>query len=107
MTADVMNIKRIFGENLKHYRKKIGLTQEELAEKVGVGTVHLGNIETGKKFVSAELLEALSSELKVSPSALFYTPESTSYGDNFLDKLDSIVNEHHEKLKKDIRDMAK
>ncbi|MBP8081647.1 MAG: helix-turn-helix transcriptional regulator [Spirochaetes bacterium] len=102
-----MNIKRIFGENLKHYRKKLGLTQEELAEKVGVGTVHLGNIETGKKFVSAELLESLSVELKVSPSALFYTPKSNSYGDNFLDKLDSIVNEHHEKLKKDIRDMAK
>lgn len=102
-----MNIKRIFGENLRHYRKKKGLTQEQLAEKLEIGTVHLGNIETGKKFISAHLLELISEELEVPPSSLFYSPENHYYGDSFLDKLDSIVNEYNQLIKKKIRDITK
>lgn len=102
-----MNVKKIFGENLRYYRKKAGLTQEEFAEKIGVGSVHIGNLEVGKKFVSADMLETISAALNVSPSALFYSPDVISEGDNFLDKIDSILNDHVAAMRKEIREIAK
>ena len=38
-----------FGENLKRIRKSRGLTQAELAEKIGVTQACIGKYETGKR----------------------------------------------------------
>lgn len=73
---EIMDIKKIFGDNLKKYRKSLGLTQEELAERVDVSPKHLSNIEMGTKFISAELLENLCKELDVPAHLLFYNKET-------------------------------
>ncbi|MEE1182454.1 MAG: helix-turn-helix transcriptional regulator [Treponema sp.] len=52
-----INVKKIFGENVRNYRRKQNLTQEKLAELIDVSPKHLGVIERGDAFVSAELLE--------------------------------------------------
>lgn len=49
---DETNIRKIFGENVKFYRKKQGLSQEQLAELLEISTNHLSVIETGTKFVT-------------------------------------------------------
>lgn len=36
-----------FSKGISYYRKKLGYSQEELAEKIGIGYKHLGNIERG------------------------------------------------------------
>jgi transcriptional regulator with XRE-family HTH domain len=98
-----MNVKKIFGENLKYYRKQKDLTQEEFAELIGIGVAHVGNLERGEKFISAELLEEISKKLEVSPSNLFYSPEFDLIGNNGLDKIDKIISNHLTAIKKEIR----
>ena len=60
-----MDIKKIFGENLKKYRKLKKFTQEKLSEKIDISPKHLSLVENGAAFVSAEVIERLSDVLKV------------------------------------------
>ena len=66
-----MDIKKSFGKKIKEKRLALGLTQEELAEKIGISAKSLSQIELGNNFVSAENLEAISLALNVSPKSLF------------------------------------
>ena len=61
---------RDLGENIKKYRKIRGLTQEKLAEALGMEIKSLSLIETGNCFVSSKTLAKLSEVLQVSPSNL-------------------------------------
>jgi len=99
-----MNIKGIFGENLRTVRKKKGLTQEQFAEVLGTSLNHIANMERGEKFVSAELLETICETLKVSPSALFYSPELVSIDNSVLSKIDKIIDEQCKMTRKLIHD---
>ncbi len=53
------------GKRIRRFRKKVGLTQEELAEKVHVSTTHVGLVETGKRRVSLKTLQRVASALDV------------------------------------------
>ena len=88
-----MELKKIFGNNLHSYRKLRGLSQEQLAEKLNISVKHLSTLETGKVFASAELIEKFATELKVSISSLFYTPEEKSLDESDFSKIDSILEE--------------
>ena len=59
------------GRELKNFRKEIGYTQEELAEKVGVHATYIGKIEGGKSNPSTVMLFKLSRALKIKLSNLF------------------------------------
>ena len=90
-------IKAVLGANIKHYRKKLHLSQEQLAEKLDITPKHLSTIETGSTFVSAELLEKFSRQLLVSASALFYSVDETSADDSLFCKIDQIIDKEYEK----------
>jgi transcriptional regulator with XRE-family HTH domain len=98
-----MGIKSVFGTNLKYYRKKMNLSQEELSEQVGITPKHLSTIETGATFVSADLLERLAKRLKVSASALFYTVNEKSTDDSTLTTIDKIVDQEFQKTAEAIK----
>ena len=66
-----MDIKKQFGKNVKDARLKLKLTQEQLAEKIGISAKSLSQIELGNNFVSAENLEAICNALKIYPKKLF------------------------------------
>ncbi len=66
-----MNIKENFGKKVKEYRIKLSLTQEELAEKIGISAKSLSQIELGNNFVSAETLDAICNALNVQPKNMF------------------------------------
>lgn len=51
------------GEKLRRLRKAQGLTQGELAEKVGVGINTIVRYETGKNSPKVEILELITKEL--------------------------------------------
>jgi transcriptional regulator with XRE-family HTH domain len=86
-----MSIKAILGANIKYYRKKQRLSQEQLSEKLEISPKHLSTIETGATFISAELLEKLTQTLQISASALFYDVEETASDDTLLSLIDQIV----------------
>ncbi len=60
------------GFNIAYYRKKKGLTQEELAEMVGISRSHLSTIEAPNivKAFSIELLFDIANSLEIDPFKL-------------------------------------
>ena len=65
------NIREILAQNLKENRKKLGITQPELAERAGLSTHYLAMIEIAQKFPSAEVLDKLAVSLGINPNELF------------------------------------
>jgi len=67
-------IKEVLALNLKLNRLKLGLTQENLAEKAQISTHYLAMVELARKFPSAVMLERLAAALEIEPHELFYMP---------------------------------
>lgn len=55
----------IIGKRLKEARKKKGLTQEQLVEKMGVSIAYLSKVETGKIHINLERLSEICGILGV------------------------------------------
>ncbi len=60
-----------FGQRLKILRKEQGMTQEDLAFKVGVDRSYMGFIERGEKNVTLKRLVDIAKAFRVSLSELF------------------------------------
>lgn len=73
--------KKAFGKKVKEYRTKLFLTQEELAEKIGISAKSLSQIELGNNFVSAETLEAMCNALNIPPKKMFDFAEDSQTED--------------------------
>lgn len=61
---------RIFGANIRLLRKRSGLTQEQLAEKLSISTSYLGKIEIGSRTPSIDLLLDLADQFSVTVDEL-------------------------------------
>ena len=48
------NVKEILARNLKENRRRLGITQPELAERAGMSTQYLAMIEIARKFPTAK-----------------------------------------------------
>lgn len=58
------------GQRIRHCRIKRGLTQEKLAELIGVGSSHMSHLESGKTVPSMEVFINLCNALECSADAL-------------------------------------
>jgi transcriptional regulator with XRE-family HTH domain len=59
------------GRKLQKIRKDKGLTQEQLAEKVGVSTTWIGYIETGFKRPNLKFIYKIANVLEVKVKDIF------------------------------------
>lgn len=59
------------GLNILYYRKKLGLTQLQLAEKANYSRNHIQQIETAVDTPSVEALLDIAEALEIPPAALF------------------------------------
>lgn len=62
----------LIGNNIRKYRLKQNLTQEQLAEKVGISTSFYANLERSKKSMSIKTLRDLADALEVSVDFILY-----------------------------------
>jgi len=69
--TDAGNIKSILGSVVKELRAQKKITQEQLAEFLDVQLTTIARIETGRVFVSSELLASLCNFFEVDPSVFF------------------------------------
>lgn len=88
----------ILGENIKSLRSKLALTQAQLAEYVEISIPHLANIECGRSWVGAPLLEKFSQKLNVTPDVLLFQQEFSSYQEKSKDELELIVESALDKV---------
>lgn len=58
------------GKNIRKYRNMRGMSQDDLGEKVGCCTSHIGMIENGHSKPSLEILVRIANALDVTPDML-------------------------------------
>ena len=63
-------LEKTIGSNISRYRTELGLTQSQLAEKVGVSTAFISRVERGQKMMKVQTLYATAQALNVSCDAL-------------------------------------
>lgn len=86
-----MNIKKLLGKKIQEIRKSRKLTQEYVAEKIGIETSSLSNIENGRYYPTSENLEKITKILSVKPQELFNF--------EYLESHEKIVEEMAEAMK--------
>lgn len=67
----ITNKDLVFGRRLQRVRKRMGLTQEQLADKTRLSTTFVGLVETGRRRPSLKSLQKIADALGVSIKELF------------------------------------
>ena len=60
------------GQRIRKYRKASNLSQEQLAEKVGISVTHMSHIETGDIKLSLPVLVNIANTLSVQSDAIIF-----------------------------------
>lgn len=69
-----MDIREVFGANLRRLRLSAKLSQEAVAERMGVDRAHVSSMERGQQNVTLLTLWAASEALGARPAALLDEP---------------------------------
>ena len=98
-----VNIRALFGSNLRKLRKDANLSQSGLAEKADLAPNFVNDIENGRKWVSPESLGKLSKALGIEPYQLFisspmWSNQGTEYLTLFLSDIEKVSNEYRERF---------
>lgn len=68
-------LKYVVGENIRRIRFQRGLTQEQLAEELGMSVRYLAGVERGERNLSLDTLDDLAARLGVQTEALLPSSE--------------------------------
>ena len=93
------------GQKIRKYRKEKGLSQEELAEKVGISTTHMSHIETANTKLSLPVLVDIARVLNVgTDDLLFDSPVGDS--DHTVLRLAAIMDTCTDREKRILADVV-
>ena len=73
-----MDIQRRFGANLRRCRLAAGLSQETVAERMGVDRAHVSSMERGQQNVTLMTLGFVAQALKIDPAELLAPAADTA-----------------------------
>ena len=117
MDNDEKECRELLSQNIKRFRNRLGLSQLHLALELDISATFLSDIETGKKWVSAQTLSQIAKALKVEVYELF-KPEKNIKDDvsaavaKYLDDVDDTLIKSIEEavrpaIKKSIKKMRR
>ena len=66
-----LNILNVFGNNVRKYRKLMGLSQEKFAEKCGLHRTYISDIECFRRSISLENIQKIADALEIDTYLLF------------------------------------
>ena len=74
MTASVSGVEgalqKRFGANVRAWREAAALSQEELAERLGLHRTYVGGVERGERNLTLRTVERIATKLDVDPVQL-------------------------------------
>lgn len=94
------------GQRIRRIRKAHKLSQEELAEKVGISTTHMSHIETGNTKLSLSVFVDIAESLDVQTDSLLSDTPRDSVNTAMCD-ITAILEECDAKQARVISDMVK
>jgi transcriptional regulator with XRE-family HTH domain len=72
-----MDVRKLVGRNVRQYRERVGVSQEELAYRAGIDRTYVSGIERGIRNPTVLVLQDLASVLKLRPADLLADVDST------------------------------
>ena len=66
-----MDIIKVFGDNLKKYRKQAGLSQEAFADKCGLHRTYISAVECYRRSIALENVQRIADALGIETYKLF------------------------------------
>lgn len=69
--ASERKLKMLFGATTREYRQRIGITQQELADRADMQRTYLADIERGARNLALTNIARLAAALDVPPSKFF------------------------------------
>ena len=75
---------RLIGNNVRYYRMKQKMTQNELAQIVGINASAITRIEGGTRMMSIPVLLDVATALSISTDALLFDPCTPAHLQNIL-----------------------
>ncbi len=92
------DVKSQLGKRIRELRKLHGISQEVLAEKVGIEQNNISRIENGVNYPSAENINQIALALNVDISELFKFRHHKSYEEIYDELLTIIQDEKNARL---------
>jgi transcriptional regulator with XRE-family HTH domain len=87
-----MELREIFIQNLREYRKEKGISQAILAEKCKTSTSYIGQIEIGNRFPSLEMIDKMAVALQIKPY-LFFCDTNENAEDQIVRKKPKAISD--------------
>lgn len=104
---EIEQINKYVGSKIKDYRKYFGLSQEELAKKIGVGKTTISNYEVGIRSPKKPQLIKLSEVFDVAIDDFFPQTDSTRINvSSILSEINKISSQLEEPRQKIVLDTA-
>lgn len=95
MGTDMELDKKYIAQIIQNARRKAGLKQSELAEKIGISEKHLSKIETGKNYPALDTFLKVLDVLNLTLGDFGFNKISDSYPNKVI--LQKIINSSSEK----------
>ena len=83
----------VMGEQLKKLRKKVKLSQEKFAERMGMSKDTIYNYEKGKTAIPHDLIKRLCQEFNVSADYFYFETDKPLVEDNTISITDAFTKE--------------
>ncbi len=94
-------VEKEIGKRIKEYRKKCGLTQEQLAEKIDLSTNHLSAIERGRYGIKPDTLVQIINCIGCTADDIFCDVIDTGYkirASRLTDLIEKLEPEEQSKI---------
>lgn len=66
-----MDIIKVFGQNVRKYRNRLGLSQEKFAEMCGLHRTYISDIECFRRSIALENIQRIADALNIDTYKLF------------------------------------
>lgn len=93
-----MNKKIFLGRRIKELRKRKGISQEKLAELIGIEPPSVCNIENGKNYPTLQNLEKITTVLGVTYTDVFNFDQHQD-PDDLIFEINNMMKNNPEKIK--------
>ena len=81
-----MDIVKVFGKNVRRYRKEKGLSQEKLGELSGLHRTYISDIERFQRSIALENIQRIADALNIDTFKLFIETEDNNNGKKINDQ---------------------
>lgn len=96
----MQNANELLGKRIRELRKRAGLTQEQLAEQLGIDQKHMSRIELGKSYPSLDRLSKIAETVGAPLPSLFKFGHLHDEGDLHKQAADMLQQIGQKDLKK-------